>query len=150
MWTCLCLHIAAQLLTKPGFQQIVNKAKIPPVHCICPWCLSVFCFGLFIFPPPTVCLSFSVLWTAPLLFSLVICPSTSRSLIQFLRCCLFHARVSSLRFIFRDLFWNRSRGCIQAGHLLITPYLYSGRCFSAQSNLNLSTRGKSGVQETGE
>lgn len=48
MWTCLCLHISAQVLTKPGFQQIVNKAKIPPVHCICPRCLSVFCFGLFI------------------------------------------------------------------------------------------------------
>lgn len=58
MWTCLCLHIAAQLLTKPGFQQIVNKAKIPPVHCICPWCLSVFCFGLFISPPTPPSVSF--------------------------------------------------------------------------------------------
>lgn len=55
-----------------------------------------------------------------------------------------------LLFIYRILGWNGSRGCIQADCLLITPYLNSGTCFSAQSNLNFSIRGKSGVQEAGE
>lgn len=70
MWTCLCLHIAAQVLTKPGFQQIVNKAKIPPVHCICPWCLSVFwSFHLFFFSPYSVSFFFCALNSTSSVFS---------------------------------------------------------------------------------
>lgn len=46
---CLCLRISAQVLTKTCFQQIIYKAKISPVLCICPLCLSTFCFGLVFF-----------------------------------------------------------------------------------------------------
>lgn len=72
MATCLCLHVSAQVVTKPTFQQML---KIRPrflfftsfVHAGCP------CFGLFIsfffFSPYNMCFS-AMNSTSPLLLSI--------------------------------------------------------------------------------
>lgn len=149
------LFTSAQVFAKPRFQHNTNEVKIPSgnitismfiasIHCVCVLFRSVHLFF-------SCSMSSHVLWILPPWFSLVICPSISQSLILFLCCYLFPAWISSLlRLIFIALFWNGSGGSIQAVCQLRTPYLCSRRCFTAQTNQNLSTRRKTGLQEAGE